>query len=110
MPTKLIELDDGVLMEIEVPKDQAVPISGGAVDRVNATLDEIGPLLIRACKPVNAAWQELSREIQIDSAQVALGVNFTGEGSLYIAKATAEANLTITLTFKTSSEKDNREG
>jgi hypothetical protein len=100
MATKLIQLEDGLLVEAEVPEDQAEPISGGAVERVNSTLDGIEPLLVKACKPIAAAWQQLSGEVQIDYAQIALGVNFTGEGSVYIAKATAGANLTVTLVLK----------
>jgi hypothetical protein len=98
--TRLIQLEDGLLVEAEVPEDQAEPISGGAVDRVNATLDVIEPLLVKACKPITAAWKQLADEVLIDSAQIALGVNFTGEGSMYIAKATGGANLTITLVLK----------
>ena len=104
MATKLIQLEDGLLVEAEVPEDQAEPISGGAVDRVNATLDVIEPLLVKACKPITAAWQQLSGEVQIDNAQIALGVNFTGEGNVYIAKATAGANLTVTLVLKLNRE------
>jgi hypothetical protein len=102
--TKLIQLEDGLLVEAEVPEDQAEPISGGAVDRVNATLDVIEPLLVKACKPITAAWQQLSEEAHIDYAQIALGVNLTGEGSVYIAKATAGANLTITVVLKPNRE------
>jgi hypothetical protein len=103
--TKLIQLEDGLLVEAEVPEDQAEPISGGVVDRVDATLDQIEPILVKACKPITAAWQRLSDEVAIDSAQIALGVNFTGEGNIYIAKATAGANLTVTLVLKPTSER-----
>lgn len=104
MATKLIQLEDGLLVEAEVPEDQAEPISGGAVDRVDATLDQIEPLLVKACKPITAAWQQLSQEAHIDYAQITLGVNFTGEGSVYVAKATAGANLTVTLVLKPQPE------
>ncbi len=66
--TKLIQLEDGLLVEAEVPEDQAEPISGGAVDRVNATLDVIEPLLIKACKPVNAACCRVSASPNIASS------------------------------------------
>lgn len=104
MATKLIQLEDGLLVEAEVPEDQAEPISGRAVDKVNATLEQIEPLLVRACKPVTAAWQHLSEEAYIDHAQITLGVGFTGEGNAYVAKATAGANLTVTLVLKPNPE------
>jgi len=102
--TKLIQLEDGLLVEAEVPEDQAEPISGRAVDRVDATLDVIEPLLVKACNPITAAWQQLSGQVLIDNAQIALGVNFTGEGNVYIAKATAGATLTVTLVLKPNPE------
>ncbi len=39
MATKLIELEDGTLVEIEVPGEQVQQISGGYADRVSATFD-----------------------------------------------------------------------
>jgi hypothetical protein len=104
MATKLIQLEDGLLVEAEVPENQAEPISGRVVDRVNTTLDVIEPLLTKACRPITAAWQQLSQEVQIDHAQIALGMSFTGEGNVYIAKATTGANLTVTLVFRANSD------
>lgn len=34
MPSKLIELQDGILIEAEVPENEVRPISGGAADKV----------------------------------------------------------------------------
>ncbi len=109
MATKLIQLQDGLLVQAEVPEDQAEPISGGAVDKVNATLGQIEPLLINTCRPITAAWRHISDEAHIDYAQIALGVNFTGEGNVYIAKATAGANLTVTLVLKPNRQDESSE-
>ena len=100
MATKLIELEDGLLVEVEVPEDQAQQISGGLADRVSSTFNKIRPLLVKTCRPVAAAWQELSREMEIEQAEVELGLSFEGEGNLYITKSTAGANLTVKLVLK----------
>ena len=47
MATKLIQLEDGTLVEVEVPGDQVQQISGGFADKVNATFDKIHPLRSR---------------------------------------------------------------
>jgi hypothetical protein len=47
MPTKLIQLEDGTLVEVDVPADQARQISGGFADKVNSTFDKIQPLLVK---------------------------------------------------------------
>ena len=41
--TKPIELEDGTLVEVEVPTNQAQQISGGFADKVEATFGKIQP-------------------------------------------------------------------
>jgi hypothetical protein len=62
MATKLIELEDGTLVEVEVSGDQAQQISGGFADKVTANLDRIQPVLINVCQPITAAWKEISQK------------------------------------------------
>lgn len=100
MGSKLIELNDGTLIEVEVPADQVQQISGGFSDKVDATFDKVKPLLIRACKPIAEVWQEINKDMTIDSAEVQIGLSFEAEGNVYIAKSKAGANLTVKLTLK----------
>jgi hypothetical protein len=104
MTTKLIQLEDGTLVEIEVPVDQAQPISGGFADRVNATFDKIQPLLVKTCRPIAAAWKEINQEMSIEQAEVELGLSFEAEGNLYVTKSAAGANLTVKLVLKPKSQ------
>lgn len=100
MATKLIELEDGTLMEVEVPGDQVEQISGGMADKVNTTLNKIKPILVNTCRPIITAWEELSQEMQIEQAEVELGLSFEGEGNIYITKTKAGANLNVKLVLK----------
>jgi hypothetical protein len=100
MVTKLIQLDDGTLVEIEVPGDQVQQISGGFAEQVNSTFDKIQPILVKICKPIAVAWQEINKEMNIEQAEVQLGLSFEGEGNLYITKSKANANLTVKLVLK----------
>lgn len=100
MSTRLIELDEGVLVEIAAAPGEAQQISSRAADRVNESLSSVEPLLIRVCRPVIAAWRELSREMQIESAEIELGLSFEGEGNLYITRAKANANFTMKLSLR----------
>lgn len=104
MATKLIELEDGTLVEVEVPNEQVQPISGGFADKVSATFDRVKPLLVKTCRPIAAACQELNKEISIDEAEVEIGLSFEGEGNLYVTKSKAGANLKIKLIFKPKSQ------
>ena len=100
MATKLIRLEDDILVEAEVSDDQAEQISGGLAKRVDATFEKIKPLLLKTCQPITAAWKELNQEVCIEKAEIELGFGFEGEGNLYITKSKASANLTVKLTIK----------
>ena len=100
MATKLIQLEDGILVEVEVPPEQAQQISGGFADRVNTTFDQIRPLLVKTCRPVAAAWKEINQEMPVEQAEIQLSFSFEGEGNLYLTKSKAGANLTVKLVLK----------
>ncbi len=100
MGRKLIQLDDGTLVEIDVPEDQVQQISGGFADKVSATFDKIRPILVNTCKPIVSAWKEIGQEMHIEQAEVQLGLSFEGEGNLYVTKSKAGANLTVKLILR----------
>jgi len=100
MATKLIQLKDETLVEVEVQSDQAQPISGGSADPVSTTFDKIRPILLRVCRPIADAWQEINQDMNIEQAEVEIGFAFESEGSLYIVKSKATANLTVKLVLK----------
>jgi hypothetical protein len=100
MPTRLIELDDGILVEVEAKANHSREISGGFAERVSASLDRISPIMVKACKPVLEMSRELAKQNEIESAEVELGFSFEAEGNVYLAKATSGANVVIKLTIK----------
>ncbi|MCP4346185.1 MAG: hypothetical protein GY795_11760 [Desulfobacterales bacterium] len=100
MASKLIKLTDGTLVEIDVPEDQAEQIAGGEIDNVDATIDKIKPILLNICKPITSVWQEISKDMEIEKAEIDVGFSFEGEGNIFITKAKAGANLNIKLVLK----------
>lgn len=100
MTTKIIELEGGILLEVDVPSEQIEEISGGVYKKVNSTINKIKPIIINTCKPIIAAWDELNREAPIEEVNIELGLSFESEGNVYITKAKAGANLTIKFILK----------
>ncbi len=100
MATKLIELQDGILVEVAVAGKQVEAVSGGIASKVSSTLDKIKPILLNACKPITEVWKELNKEMQIQQAEVELGLSFEGEGNIYVTRLKSEANLTVKLILK----------
>ena len=60
MATNLIRLTDGTLIEVEARENEPQQISSDQARRVQETLERVKPMLINACKPLVAAWDELS--------------------------------------------------
>lgn len=98
--TKLIRTSDGILIEVEVEPGQYQLCSASAADKVQNSLDQIKPLLAKACGAVKDFWDEQREGIQLEQVEVEFGLNFEGEGNAYIARAKAGASLSITLTLK----------
>jgi hypothetical protein len=104
MASKLIKLEDGTLVEVEVSEGEARQVSSSAADKVNTTFDKIKPILVKTCRPIAEAWKELNQEMHIEQAEIEIGFSFEGEGNLYVTKAKASSNLKVTLTLKPSRE------
>ena len=80
MATRLIELEDGILVEAEVPENQAQPISTNGIKEVKSSFAKVKPILISISRPIAEAWQEINKDMQIEQAEVEVGFNFEGEG------------------------------
>lgn len=97
MASKLIKLQDDILLEVEVPDNQLQQIAGGDAPKVNKAIDSIKPLLLKTCQPLTAVWQELNRDLSITEAEVELALGFEAEGNVFIAKGKTNASLTVRL-------------
>lgn len=100
MPTTLIQLEDGILVEVDAADGEFHKISGGDARKVEGSLDQLKPLLIKSCQPILSAWSELNKKMIIEGAEIELGINFEAEGNVYLAKAKAGSNLSIKLILK----------
>lgn len=100
MSSKLIELQDGVFVEVEDPTEVDQQLNGNFADKVNTNIDKIKPILISVAKPISATWKEINKTMFVEQAEVELGLSFDMEGNLYITKASIAANLTVRLVLK----------
>ena len=60
MPTKLIELDDGTLIEVETKPGQLQQIDSSVAKRVDTAMDAIKPVIKRVSHSINEAWKEIN--------------------------------------------------
>jgi Trypsin-co-occurring domain 1 len=103
MASKLIRLDDGTLVEVEVESvpGQVQQISGGSTAaRVESSFRDIAPVLRKVCCSVIDVWEE-----HIEQVEVEVGLSFEGEGNIYVTKAKAGATLKVKMILKPNTSK-----
>ncbi|WP_293131667.1 hypothetical protein [Okeania sp. SIO3I5] len=61
---ELIELEDGILVEAELPEDKAQAISTNGIKGVKSTFAKAKPILISISRPIAEAWQEINRHLR----------------------------------------------
>ena len=100
MATRLIELENGILVEAEVSEDEAEAISNNFIKGVKSDFEQVKPILISISRPVAEAWQEINKDMEIEQAEVEVGLNFEGQGNIYITKGKGGTNLKVKLVLK----------
>ena len=96
--SRLIETSDGILIEVET-EDYEKCVAGSA-KKVEKGLEQIGPLLVKACDTMKDFWREQVEGVDIDQVQIQFGLNFDAGGNVYIAQAKAGASVSVTATLK----------
>jgi hypothetical protein len=100
MASKLIKLEDGTLVEVEVAGDEVQQISGGLAEKVDATIDKMKPVLLKTCQPIVAAVKDLCEDVDLEQVEVEVGLSFDIEGNIYVTKAKFGANVLVRMTLK----------
>jgi len=103
MGKKLIGLENGLMMEVEASEDEIQMISGGSdeiVTRVERSMGTVEKMLIQSVDPIVNAYNILNQDVILDSAEVEIGIGFSAEGNVFVAKGSANANLNVKLVLK----------
>ena len=96
---RLLETSDGILIEYD-SGEYDEQISAGSTEKVDKGLEQIAPLLAKACSKMKELWANAEEATNIEQVQIQLGLNFEAGGSLYIAQAKAGASVSVTVTLK----------
>jgi hypothetical protein len=101
MNSELIELRDGILVEVQSdPEQEPRQVAASASERVEGAMDGARELLVKAVQPVVSVWEELNKDLGIDQVEIELGLGFEASGRLFIAQGTGKANLNFKLTVR----------
>lgn len=94
---KIITLNNGLQIEIDVNENEAIEISDTGF--VDSSIDKIQSLLGKVCIPIAESINQLSSNINVESTKVTIGVKVGVEGNLFVAKSTGEANIKVEMTL-----------
>jgi hypothetical protein len=102
--TKFLALQGGVIVEIDDPDSDRVEMHAATAEQVDTTVEMVGSMLGRILQPIGDAFADLSQALNVpvavSSAEVELGVSFSAEGNLFIAKSKGEATLKVKVSFR----------
>jgi hypothetical protein len=98
MPTRIMRLSEGTLVEIESREFDAELISGGIVERISPSLQNLGSLVSTTLEPLSKLIREASaRAPELKSIELEFGIALEAEGNLFITRSRANANLSLRL-------------
>lgn len=99
---EIFELKDGVKVEVEIDENVSRNIS--CSKKIDASIEDIGGVLLKVVKPISKTYKELNKDINISETKVVLGMKFGIEGGFVLAKSTVEAHIQVEMTMRDENE------
>lgn len=99
MGSKLIKLEDGVLIEVEALVGQERLLSAFDSEKVNKKWTDVIEQIQKFATRFNDVWNRLHSDSSAEEATIKLGFNLSGQGDLYIAKLSAGATIEISIKY-----------
>jgi len=109
MNTELIELQDGLFIEVQSdPDDDPKQIVANPGEKVKGAMKSVRELLVTAVEPVVSVWDELNQDAVIEQVEIELGIGFEASGQLFIVNGTGTANVRFKLTVRPKTGDDGK--
>jgi Trypsin-co-occurring domain 1 len=103
MASHYLQMDDGIIVEVGSPGDRRQEMHESALEQVDAKIESAGNLIEKVVRKIGASFihmhEALDVPIEVESAEVEMGLSFSAEGWIFITKAKAEGSLSIKIVF-----------
>lgn len=104
MGTSYLELADGIIVEIGSPGEKRKEMHSGDLERVDSTFEMVGNIVEKIARPIGESFRNmqtaLAIPIEVEKAEIELGISFAAEGTIFVAKSKAEGSLNIKIIFR----------
>jgi hypothetical protein len=107
--TTYLQFRDDIIVEIGSPSDGKREMHAANAEQVDTTMEMVGQMLSRILAPIGDAFKHLHDvldvPIAVEGAEVEIGLAFSAEGNIFVAKSKAEGTLGVKVTFKPIGQK-----
>jgi len=94
--SRLIRLNDGVLVEVDAPGQAFENMAAGAAPQItDAAVTTAAGTVVKVCDALADAVRSISANVKVTNVEAEVGLSFEVEGNLYIAKGKGSASITV---------------
>jgi Trypsin-co-occurring domain 1 len=105
MQSRYIELGDGIIVEVGSPGGAREEMHSASMDRVDSTMEMVGNITEKIVRTIGESFQNMNSAldvpIEVQKAELAIGLSFSAEGSIFVAKTKAEGSIDVKIVFTT---------
>lgn len=93
-----------VIVEVETTEDEIIPVGKKGeriIEEAKETFDKIENVITDIGAKLSRALKDLAKkESTLESASLEFGLQFTGEGNVYLVKTTAQGSIKVSINLK----------
>jgi Trypsin-co-occurring domain 1 len=111
MAREILELnaEEGqtILVAVDIPEeavDWVVTPGEPPMKKLNRNFEEVKDAIVRGCRPLSQAFEQLRHEMHATDAEVEFGINFTSKGNIYLAESPDIASIKVKVTWNLSNK------
>jgi Trypsin-co-occurring domain 1 len=103
MASRYIELKDRIIVEVGSPGEGRVEMNSAILDQVDFSMKQVGDIVDRIVRPIGESFRDMQKAvdvpIEVEKAEVEIGLSFSAEGNIFITKAKTEGSLSVKIVF-----------
>ena len=100
MPTK----EGSIIVEVETAEGEIIPVSKTGervIEEANEAFEKVESAIIDTGSKLSRALKNLAeKEPSLESASLEFGLQFTGEGNIYLVKTAAQGSIKVSINLK----------
>ena len=98
--SKSIINEDGIWFEVDIDNNQEYIMEISSSQNTIKSINQISDILLRLTTPIKNTYNELNKDMYVESAKLTVGIKVGVEGNFIVAKGNSEANIVIEMSMR----------